>query len=205
MPLSTVPSLTGEEIDNLIYYARVGDLTALTSNITEISNTHSVAAEHIISAAIDQETDDSKSGTGCCLLHWPAANGNAEILNYLLLLLGTKQEQADGPPKTVSCLVNHKNRNGNTPLHWAAVNGHLSCVKTLVERGADPATKNDAGYDALYEADCSGKEGGREVAEWILANCVGPSFGTDKRNGVETTADETDKADVVMMDNLDTT
>lgn len=206
MPFITVPLLTGEDIDDLIYYARVGDLSALTSTITDLSRSHSVDAEHIIGAAIDRDTDDPESSTDCCLLHWPAANGNAEVLDSLLSLLGTEQKLVEGPPKSTSVLVNHKNKSGNTPLHWAAVNGHLSCVKALVAQGADPAITNDADHDALYEADCSGKEGGREVAEWILANCVGLEKGTDRKNGAEETiAEDADKTDVVRTDNLNTT
>jgi hypothetical protein len=46
-------------------------------------------------------------------------------------------------------------------------------VKALVAAGADPSLTNEAGHDAVYEAECSGKEGGKEVAEWMLANCAG--------------------------------
>jgi len=76
-------------------------------------------------------------------------------------------------------LVNHKNVSGNTPLHWAAPNGHLSCVKALVAAGADSSITNEAGHDAVYEAKYSGKEDGKEVAQWILANCAGLEKGTN--------------------------
>ena len=50
-------------------------------------------------------------------------------------------------------IVNHRNHSGNTPLHWAALNTHLDCVKALVEAGADVSTKNDAGRDAVFLAE----------------------------------------------------
>lgn len=50
-------------------------------------------------------------------------------------------------------IVNHRNHSGNTPLHWAALNTHLDCVKALVEAGADVSTKNDAGLDAVFLAE----------------------------------------------------
>lgn len=110
-----------------------------------------------------------------------------EILNYLLQTL-----KGEGRG-----IVNHRNHSGNTPLHWAALNTHLECVKALVAAGADVATKNDAGLDAVFlaeraawsanddgeqsqegesgEAEGEGEgEGkgkmspGREVVEWLL-------------------------------------
>lgn len=52
-----------------------------------------------------------------------------------------------------TAFVNHRNYSGNTPLHWAALNTHLACVKALVEAGADIAVKNDAGHDAVFLAE----------------------------------------------------
>jgi ankyrin repeat protein len=45
-----------------------------------------------------------------------------------LKTLGTEQ---------LNALVNVRNEQGNTPLHWAALNGHLEVVKALVSNGAD--------------------------------------------------------------------
>jgi uncharacterized protein len=201
MPQITVPSLKAEELDDLIYFARVGNLDALRSTISQLQNSHSSPADTIIEATINKEVDESGPSSECCLLHWPAANGNEEILSYLLSVLGSKQDLVEGTAKSVSSLVNHKNKNGNTPLHWAAVNGYISCVKALVAAGADPAITNDAGHDALYEADRSGKEGGEEVAEWILANCAGLEKGANEKYAVvESAADDVAEADDVMGD-----
>jgi len=206
MTSATAPSLTGEELDGLIYCARVGDLTNLKSNVTELLNSHSSTASQIVEAAIDWEADEPESSSGCCLLHSPAANGNEEVLGYFLSLLASKQDPAEGTMKNASGLVNQKNKNGNTPLHWAAVNGHISCVKALVAAGGDPTITNNAGHDALYEADCTGKEGGREVAEWILANCAGLEKGTNGDAGcVNNAAEDVDDADdVISQENNNT-
>jgi Ankyrin repeats (3 copies) len=201
MPPVTVPSLKAEELDDLIYFARIGDLDALRSSISQLSNAHSSSAATIIEAAVDAEDDESGPSSECSLLHWPAANGNEEILSYLLSVLGSNQHLVEGTAQPVSSLVDHKNKNGNTPLHWAAVNGHISCVKALVAAGADPAITNDAGHDALYEADRSGKEGGEEVAEWILANCPGLEKGLDGKDvSAESAAEDGVEADDVMGD-----
>ena len=67
-------------------------------------------------------------------------------------------------------LLNAKNKSGNTALHWAALNGHLEAVRVLLGAGANPAVINNAGHDAVYEAEVN--EHGK-VAEWILTEGKG--------------------------------
>ena len=62
-------------------------------------------------------------------------------------------------------IVNAQNEAGNTPLHWAALNGHLEAVKVLLENGGDPTITNSRGHDAVYEAELNDKQ---EVVEWVL-------------------------------------
>jgi ankyrin repeat protein len=62
-------------------------------------------------------------------------------------------------------LINAVNEAGNTPLHWAALNGHLESVKLLIESGADVTTINRAGHDAVFEAEINDK---KEVVDWLL-------------------------------------
>lgn len=58
-----------------------------------------------------------------------------------------------------------QNRSGNTPLHWAALNGHLEAVKILIATGANSSVRNKAGHDVVYEAEINSKE---DVVEWLL-------------------------------------
>lgn len=75
-PTPTVPvALSFEAIDDLIYDARAGDLEALTSDLANLASQHNRAEAEIIASAIDTE-DESEGGTGSCVLHFPAANGN---------------------------------------------------------------------------------------------------------------------------------
>lgn len=62
-------------------------------------------------------------------------------------------------------IVNSQNKAGNTPLHWAALNGHLEAVKVLLEQGSDPTITNQRGHDAVYEAELNDK---KDVVEWVL-------------------------------------
>ncbi|OKL64714.1 hypothetical protein UA08_00340 [Talaromyces atroroseus] len=149
MSYSTNPpapvALSFEAIDELIYDARLGDIDALKAEISKWSEEHKIPASTILRSALDTE-DESEGGTGASLLHWPAANGNVELLNYLLQILKTTPEES-------ASFINYRNYTGNTPLHWAALNTHLDCVKALVEAGADISLKNDAGHDALFLAE----------------------------------------------------
>lgn len=76
MATMDVVSLPFEAVDDLIYDARAGDLESLKADITKFSQEYDCSPADIIKAAIDTE-DESEGGTGSCLLHWPAANGNA--------------------------------------------------------------------------------------------------------------------------------
>lgn len=173
MPSLTLPTPTPEELDDLIYYARTGDLPALRSTLDTVSSTHNLPLSTILASAIDIDADGL--GSQSCLLHWPAANGNLEVLRYLLSLLPTKEVAAD---KSAPTLVNHRNVNGNTPLHWAALNARLDCVKCLVGAGANAGVVNEVGHDALFEAELGEKEGSKECVEWMLKNCDGLDKGT---------------------------
>ncbi|KAJ5518943.1 hypothetical protein LT330_007343 [Penicillium expansum] len=139
-------ALSAEAVDDLIYDARAGDLEALNEDIANLATQHSCNESQIVASAIDM-ADESEGGSGSCVLHFPAANGNAEILKTLL----QKLSSADAAQR--AAFVNHRNNSGNTPLHWAALNAHLECVKALVEAGADLDVKNDAGHDAVFLAE----------------------------------------------------
>lgn len=75
-PKPAVPVvLSVEAIDDLIYDARAGDLEALNADIATLASQHNCPESHVVASAIDME-DESEGGTGSCVLHFPAANGN---------------------------------------------------------------------------------------------------------------------------------
>lgn len=109
-----------------------------------------------------------------------------DVLSYLLL------------PSSTSLNVNLQNLAGNTPLHWASLNGHLDAVKALIGAGADPAIRNGTGHDAVYEAEVGGKD---EVVSWLLKEGEGLEKGVvgdhvkEERDGED--ADKESAADGV--------
>lgn len=153
MPTATLPTLTTDQIDDLLYLARIGETTDLKAGVDLFVKSLSTTPGTILTAALDKD-----SGNG--LLHMAAANGHTATLKELLALSSSNHALS----------LNLQNASGNTPLHWAALNGHLPAVKLLVEAGADPTVMNTAGKDAVYEAEANGKD---EVAAWLLTEGKG--------------------------------
>ena len=197
MPAPILPTPTPEELDDLIYYTRTSDLPSLKTTLTSFCEKHACPPTTILTSAID--IDAEGLGSQSCLLHFAAANGALEVIEYFLELLappllpnGAPSAPAD---KSAPSLVNHRNVSGNTPLHWASLNAHLEVVKALVAAGADATATNEAGHDSVYEAESSGKEEGQRVAQWMLENCQGLDQGSNGQSmGTE------DQAEVVAGD-----
>ena len=107
----------------------------------------------------------------------------AEVARYLLTLLPRPTPQNPNPHKP-HAFVAQRNSSGNTPLHWAALNGHLDIVKLLIERGgAEPTVANNAGHNVLFEAQSANKE---DVAKFLLEICpelAAPVGGTEEGEG----------------------
>ncbi|EXJ93497.1 hypothetical protein A1O1_01889 [Capronia coronata CBS 617.96] len=210
-------TLPSDNLDDLIYLSRTGDLSDLQNLITNLCQTHACSPSVVLASAID--VDEDGLGSRSSLLHYPAANGNLEVVEYLLSLIvaseGTEEDgnktkeslpQANGkqtPPK--SAIVNHQNVSGNTPLHWAGMNGHLEVVKALVRAGADAGIVNAAGRDAVVESECSAKEGAVECADWMLKNCEGLEKGVGSAGGETNNGDDHggQEEDVVMSASMD--
>ncbi len=107
-----------------------------------------------------------------------------DVLKYLL---------PASPSAPLPLNTNLSNTSGNTPLHWAALNGHLDAVKILIAAGADPAIRNIAGHDILYEAERNGKQ---EVVEWLLKE----TGVVAQKTGEEEKGEEEEVMDVKVRD-----
>jgi hypothetical protein len=156
MATSTPPALVFEEIDDLLYFVRANETQELEQHITELAQKHQCQPKDVLEAATDPET-------GNTVLHFSSANGHADLLSALLTQLKGGAEIPAGT--AFSPLINHGNKEGNTPLHWAAYQGHLPVVKILLGVGADMWAKNAAGHLAMFEAERADRN---EVVQHLL-------------------------------------
>jgi hypothetical protein len=74
-------TLSAEAIDDLIYDARAGDLEALNEDVANLASQHSCDESQIVASAIDL-AEQSEGGSGSCVLHFPAANGNIGMFMF---------------------------------------------------------------------------------------------------------------------------
>jgi hypothetical protein len=71
---------------------------------------------------------------------------------------------------TYKALVNGKDDDGWTPLHYAALKGHKNVVELLLTNNAEINPKTNDGLTPLHCAASGGWDGNKEVAELLLAN-----------------------------------
>ena len=97
-------------------------------------------------ADIEQILDDNinfvnvQNDFGQSMLHYACANGNILIVD--LLLKDKYRNKVD---------MNIRNKEGNTPLHWAAMNNQKEIIVKLLDAGCDTSVKNSSGHTALQE------------------------------------------------------
>uniref|UniRef100_A0A8C8DMP6 BRCA1 associated RING domain 1 n=1 Tax=Oryzias sinensis TaxID=183150 RepID=A0A8C8DMP6_9TELE len=60
--------------------------------------------------------------------------------------------RSSGRPNSGSPAFMKRNYKGETPLHLAAIKGDVEAVKELLDQGADPNQKDNAGWTPLHEA-----------------------------------------------------
>jgi ankyrin repeat protein len=107
-----------DEVFLFLDAARYGDLEDLKSMPSSLSRSF-----------------DSFSGNSA--LHYAAANGHLEVVDYLL---------------SIDADANARNSSGNTPLHWASINGRIEVVQKLLDHGADANVRNEFNERPFEEA-----------------------------------------------------
>ncbi|CEH13855.1 FOG: Ankyrin repeat [Ceraceosorus bombacis] len=164
-------ALTEDEVDEILYCARIGDieelraaigqstLTQQTSQASPGQNTQLSGKEalDVLQRAVTEQ--------GNSALHYAAANGHMAVVSEIV---------ASAPLD----LILLANASGNTPVHWAALN----------EARSTWDTRNKAGRGPMSEAQLAGKE---EVVQWLLGRMIGgPTPSASKEQiGQDTTED----------------
>ncbi|CAI5935742.1 unnamed protein product [Closterium sp. NIES-65] len=131
---------------------------------------------------------------GRTALHMAAANGHTEIARLLIQRGALPAYLSGGYLSAWECRdpagqhpVNAVNRQGNTPLHWAAVNGRDSMVHLLIAAGASPSALNSHERTPVDEAIHSNNQHTLDAINAALATrdaaslTVGGSQGDDTR------------------------
>ncbi|GMT18884.1 hypothetical protein PFISCL1PPCAC_10181 [Pristionchus fissidentatus] len=95
----------------------------------------------ITGAKLDIDLEDDLGWTALMIA---SSSGKEDIVRYLL--------------SHPTCNVSHSNKNGQTPLHYAASKGHAKVVSLLIENGADINGKDKYGATALHRAASQGRD-----------------------------------------------
>ncbi|KAI9080395.1 hypothetical protein K1719_037789 [Acacia pycnantha] len=99
-------------------------------------------------------------------------NGHSHLLDLLqwgdALLRAARLDDVHGLTSCIAkgAMVNRKDQNGWTPLHWAAFKGRIKSVKVLLEHGAEIDAVDDAGYTPLH---CAAEAGHLQLALFFIS------------------------------------
>ncbi|XP_063613223.1 ankyrin-3-like [Penaeus indicus] len=111
---------------------------------------------------------DAENETGDTPLHLAAISGKIEVLPLLATAANINKSSATHDklihyaryggenPEQAMLDVSHLSSDGNTPLHFACLAGHIEAVNILLEKGADPKCTAESGHTPLHYASLRG-------------------------------------------------
>ncbi|CAE8647232.1 unnamed protein product, partial [Polarella glacialis] len=133
----------------------VAALLRLGANVTA-TEAHGVMALHLSAGAGPAEAVrfllDAKAPLAAkdlnqqTVLHFAARSGNAETLALLLARWLEDESIASQGARVYGGALDWRDRWHRTPVHWAALNGHTSALRALLEGKANPAPPRVTGY-----------------------------------------------------------
>ncbi|KAN0137681.1 Ankyrin repeat-containing domain protein [Lactarius tabidus] len=136
-------------------------------------------------------------------LHFAASEGHLEVARMLLErgadvnskndegltpLQRASQIQQEGKSDIMRLLLDYGananvyDKRRNTPLHFAASEGHLEVVRMLLELGADVNSKNEKGLTPLLQALQGRREGHRDIIQLLLDHGANVNMHDKRRN-----------------------
>ena len=121
----------------------------------------------MVKLLLSYDAHPDADGSGGTSLHRAARDGDPHIMRLLLWRMKRAEieEEWDGDYPHVDVLSDYPDfANGVTPLHVAADEGNLSCVKLLISAGANVNAIDDEGETPLSK---SLKQGHKDVANLL--------------------------------------
>ncbi|KAJ4471504.1 hypothetical protein J3R30DRAFT_3660224 [Lentinula aciculospora] len=152
-----MPAPSSEDKEEIFISCRYGDIEDVQEYVQKFG-----------AETLSEIRDDN----GNTILHMISGNGHTDLLIYLLPLISPS-------------LLSTTNNASSTPLHWAALNSHLSIAKELVLFSSGPGVdlidiKNLAGHSPLAEAELAGwQEGAKWLVEVMNLEAVAEENGTE--------------------------
>mmetsp|Transcript_16814 Transcript_16814/g.37813 ORF Transcript_16814/g.37813 Transcript_16814/m.37813 type:complete len:397 (+) Transcript_16814:1873-3063(+) len=140
---------------------------------------------------------DLTSNSGGTAIMFAASGGHSSILDVLITDGGDVNTSVEATPEYIDgvakAIADGKEEvephvDGVTAIHVAAMGGHLKCVKSLIEAGADVKAKDDEDKGPLMNA-VKGNYG--DIASLLVENGADPN---------ETYVDENGKKHNLLMD-----
>lgn len=159
MSNGTAKILTEDQIDEILYCSRAGELEDLKTSFENSLKENNNFDEILESIQHSNESQNSP-------LHYAAANGHHTIVTYI-------------SEKCSLASILAQNDAGNTPLHWAAFNGHSEIVKDLINRIESLAPKPTSDESTKIaelteeERDAIAEKEARQRSIWDVVNKAG--------------------------------
>ncbi|KAJ3081970.1 hypothetical protein HK102_002006 [Quaeritorhiza haematococci] len=153
----TIPEFDVDEFVTCARYGELEEMQAMVSNylltITGASDPTEALASPSTSATLRDLFMRKNSTGGNTALHYASANGELEVMKYLL------------PHLTPGDINSGNDADNSTPLHWASLNGKKEAVEVLIKCGADATVKNGMGRSSVTVAE---QQGHLEVVQVLL-------------------------------------
>ncbi|KAI3854005.1 hypothetical protein MKX03_016510 [Papaver bracteatum] len=120
--------------DIFLNAAHVGELKKLKK--------FAAALDHVVGDGIPAIFKNTKDYDGKHVVHYAASGGRLNVLKYLI--------------EEIRVDIHIKDGSGETPLSWAAIEGHLAAVVYLLQMGANPGIPNDSNVTPLHHVALKG-------------------------------------------------